>query len=145
MRRSPILEADERLEANDWLGSDTILPSIVHEGRTFECFLCKYSVAGVKKLRQHMKTHNSRVRHGDCDPKERRFFQFACDQCPKKYNLKSSLNQHKVTHKDKVFGCDECDKNFYSITRLNIHKQIHLPNRQRAFKCDSCVKSFFKK
>ena len=73
--------------------------------------------------------------------------QFQCEQCPKRYNKKSSVYDHvRKVHSVYFFQCQECGKLFYHQKSLNDHLTTdHLKDFsecQEIFKCDKCGKYF---
>ncbi|KAJ6626762.1 Transcription factor grauzone [Pseudolycoriella hygida] len=66
---------------------------------------------------------------------------FSCDQCGRKFFLKSTLDAHIENHEpmsSRPFKCDLCPKSFPRETSLMIHKNfVHLP-----VKCVQCDMSY---
>ena len=75
----------------------------------YECSLCDYMGDSKSQLAKHM---------GDVHGKH------PCDQCGKKFWLKTELNTHRmVVH---VTKCDQCEAKFGQETDLQTHiKEVH--------------------
>lgn len=78
----------------------------------------------------HMSTHNT---------EENACAKYACTVCDKKFNRKSNLKDHMITHSDvKPFSCETCQKRFTNASNLTKHKQLH--ENIKKFSCivESC-------
>ncbi|KAL9700482.1 hypothetical protein quinque_003923 [Culex quinquefasciatus] len=125
------------------------------------CFSCEYCQQ-VFKLKLDMQSHIKRVhlaetmfKCGTCGLEFKRkctrdsheichsnVFNFPCQQCDKKFKLRSQLMKHiRRVHKNPFFHCEHCSKPFY--TRDNMLNHIeHVHGIQMRFLCDICVASF---
>ncbi|CAH0549304.1 unnamed protein product [Brassicogethes aeneus] len=79
--------------------------------------------------------------HGvECDDVSGKKKLFQCDVCPKKYQTKMGLFNHKKYFhgKDELeeFKCDKCDYVTVRKSTIKIHLKIH--DKQSYFKCDYC-------
>ncbi len=112
------------------------------------CEICKVSVTGTTKLRNHMAKHhpesvtghvcsycgkkfldkNAMNRHmrqvhneGNCKTHQ-------CDMCPRSFVWKSGLKAHRITMhlKTPVYKCRVCEEGFYDTSaRYNHEKKLH--------------------
>jgi DNA-directed RNA polymerase subunit RPC12/RpoP len=71
---------------------------------------------------------------------------FACDECPKTYRLKTSLNNHVnwkhkgVVKKAKAYTCPLCDRVFANFTSHKYHVRMH--TNETPYKCTVCTRAF---
>ena len=65
---------------------------------------------------------------------------YACDRCGKTYKLKSSLQNHKSSHREDTHCCPECKTSFKYISGLRKHMKVcSSTDRPR---CSYCKKEF---
>lgn len=160
-----IIEADKSVQEDHsirMLDNDDLASDIVHQVKTFECFICKHAVAGVKRLRWHMKAHARYVEPEKPTPKaplqsvessdkklatkkssNKSPKSFACDKCPIQFAKKVYLTCHRKSHffKTKVYECYICK--VMRTKRLNLKKHMTLHDtREKKFVCDQCPKKY---
>lgn len=80
---------------------------------------------------------------------------FACEQCPKRFNKLSSLNNHRAVHlrgkpvtnanasQAITFKCTVCPKSFKNKRELDRHSVVH--SGIRSFQCLTCFARFARK
>ena len=92
----------------------------------FSCIVCAKSFKNSTILFTHKRSHQMKT--------------LTCQNCPVKFNSRSALKMHQITHtgkKDHV--CQICMKAFTQVGSLYRHQQFHEePNQQ----CDICEEKF---
>ncbi|XP_037034925.1 zinc finger protein OZF-like isoform X2 [Bradysia coprophila] len=69
---------------------------------------------------------------------------FSCDECGKEFNMKGSLNRHKMVHLGlKPFECDYCGMRFAQKCHMKQHQLTHQGDNMMP--CDKCGVSFASK
>ena len=95
------------------------------------CQHCEKTFMHPKNLREHIL-----VTHENYTP-------YHCDQCPRKFGIRSKLKSHKDVVHAKVI-CDICDQQTYNFFELKRHKaSAHGIVPENVFLCDICP-LFFK-
>ena len=121
------------------------------------CTICNKVCSTTQNLRihirgQHMK--NSRFKCSKCDhvawdanslrvhalTNEEAAKKHRCDQCPKSYNTKGLLNQHKKEHQGRAGPCPSCHKTFVQQSGFVSH--LHGGPAPKKFKCDVCSREY---
>lgn len=104
--------------------------------KKFKCKICGVSFAVLRYLRAHVQRHNSKKL-----PNEGK--KYECDECMKRYQSKTALNEHKKIHTGEApFICSYCSKSFMLITSYRDHMQKH--ENIQMHQCPFCTKSFIK-
>lgn len=73
----------------------------------------------------------------------------ACDQCPKKFNKRSSLQNHRIVHMGRnanalpTHTCNVCPKVFKTKRELDRHGLVH--TGIKSFECLTCFRRFARK
>lgn len=129
---------------------------------TYLCDLCGIKIKFRKNIENHMKEnhlkkiykcnhcsesfksrnnlyHHSQQIHGI--KTQVVFEKFSCDVCDRKFDMKSMLKQHKLSHEDiRPQVCDICNASFKSVGNMRRHLSCH--NETKNYLCDLCSKSF---
>ena len=95
----------------------------------FKCSQCEHVVGDAHSLKVHS------LMHAAVTSKHR------CNQCPKSYNTKGHLNQHKKEHMGRAGPCHHCGKTFAQQSGLISHLKSCGPAPKR-FKCDVCSREY---
>lgn len=101
-------------------------------GGPFPCQLCH----DVFQIKKDLILHKTK-QHAESKP-------FACDECPKKFKLNTSLQKHLANRhesKNKGFKCDKCNKSFVKRVYLTNH-QSRFHHLFKPFLCQICGKRF---
>jgi len=88
---------------------------LFHGGKNIECNQCDQKFRYRSSLYIHLRTHSDIKPH-------------VCDVCNMQFRSKKSLMRHKETHdknREKKFSCNECAKKFFIKSQLVTHKKIH--------------------
>lgn len=94
-----------------------------HSTVRYSCTLCSYSAQNNQCLRNHL-----RVQHSDEKP-------HCCDECGKKFKLRSTLRSHMVQHTGvKKFSCQFCSRTFASSGNFYAHRKRMHPKELAAVK-----------
>ncbi|XP_078123368.1 uncharacterized protein LOC144528568 [Sander vitreus] len=69
---------------------------------------------------------------------------FSCSECGKRFDFKSRLQRHEMTHTgEKPFSCSECGKCF--TERGTLRKHIRTHTGEKPFSCSVCKTSFIER
>ena len=80
----------------------------------------------------------SRKKHMTTDGRIKRV---ECDECEKKFRVRSDLVRHQRTHtREKPYECDICSKKFSVKHNLTVHHRTH--TGEKPYQCDVCEKKF---
>ena len=102
-------------------------------GYQYTCRVCQETFILRGDLDRHMDSHWGQKR-------------YSCDLCPKSFDGKRTLINHKLTHtKDrKRYPCDLCDKSFVHEWNVEQHRKTHFEEKKR-YPCDICGRSYTSK
>ena len=138
------LECDEDPLYN---ASDVIIPTIEPIKQEFqqvnsESFI-KQEIVEVKEDFSETEAKSDLVTDAKSDSR------YECDQCPKSYKNKVSLDKHvRAKHRDsfKSYKCDICQRICGSQTTLDYHVTTHYlsESTNKMLKCDHCSYSTYK-
>ncbi|XP_043252068.1 zinc finger Y-chromosomal protein 1-like isoform X4 [Colletes gigas] len=92
--------------------------------------VCRFCGKSVKNVMEHEYQHQKANKKVDC--------QFRCHLCPKKFQVRNSLDNHLLMHK-RGFKCNHCKEVFNRPSALKVHKEVvHGPSMV----CTICDKKF---
>lgn len=126
----------------------------------YTCDFCGAKIKFKKKITEHLKNHHqNRYKCSECESAFKRHRQlvkhsidvhgveiqlnlFSCDVCDRKFDMKSKLETHKLSHDDNARNhiCVTCNAAFKSVGNLHRHEATHVETKD--FKCPDCPKSF---
>ncbi|XP_041377490.1 zinc finger protein 236-like [Gigantopelta aegis] len=132
---------------------------------TLECNLCRRTFALRENWEQHMLSHLDKIEarpNSELEMKQLSIVdsgsnaivlsaktgdvEYRCDACGKRYQEKSELEKHLVTHiVDKFYECPICSNAFATKFSLRKHVINHLKGKGKPFKCELCEKAFNQK
>ncbi|XP_055325279.1 zinc finger protein PLAG1-like [Sitodiplosis mosellana] len=99
------------------------------------CNVCNKTFENKKRMSQHMKSHEEKVK-------------FICDKCGKMYHQQFNLENHKsaqhgeyLDEHQNVYKCRLCSAKFDNRTDLYTHMKNHANDNQELL-CDTCGKCF---
>ena len=92
--------------------------------KTHSCDICSKNFYFIGALRAHLKSHGISSE------------EYQCDACDKKFNTRSSYNDHIEWHSSTNYNCDICDKKYESKARF----RSHLRSKHEFKKCEVCDK-----
>ncbi|XP_031620318.1 zinc finger protein 181-like [Contarinia nasturtii] len=99
------------------------------------CKVCNKTFDNKKRMSQHMKTHEERVK-------------FICDKCGHQYANQFNLENHKsamhgeyVDEFENIYKCRLCNEKYTNRTDLYSHMKTHTNDTQRQI-CETCGKCF---
>ena len=118
------------------------------------CSLCSLEFDTEGKFIMHIRRQHTHVFSHKCKQCDRTFLDprslelhtnkhsksrpYACDVCPKTFQLQSGLDAHIRTHSGNQYRCEKCAKSYSSKVKLNMHMRTHQdPN---AYQCKFCQK-----
>uniref|UniRef100_A0A182X1E6 C2H2-type domain-containing protein n=1 Tax=Anopheles quadriannulatus TaxID=34691 RepID=A0A182X1E6_ANOQN len=110
----------------------TKLPLNAHEKNHIK-MLCKicHKLVTKHRFKTHLATHWGAYRCEVCEKKNQKF---ACEECPRQYDHKTQLQEHRYTHQLKT--CPFCKKNI----KRSCYQ--HVGMHMRSYKCSLCEKRF---
>lgn len=100
---------------------------IVTGERNFTCYICDKKFTTNDILVKHVTAHKD-------------VWSFKCDSCPRTFKSKDTLRIHKKKHLGKNFLCEECGKRFTLKSQLAFHYCTR--DRFRPYKCIICGHRF---
>lgn len=97
------------------------------------CTVCNKLFRTNYKLRVHMETHAENNAKFVCN----------FDRCNKAFKSKIGLQEHAAKHTGNYnFTCEECQKKFLLRSYFVAHKRIHSNTNQKTYSCSLCPKTF---
>lgn len=102
----------------------------LHNGKHYECEICKRKHVSQSELKAHLTSHSH----------ER---PFKCSYCPLVFKLQTAKRNHeKSVHTlSNTFTCEICGKSFNWRANLALHfRRVH--TTERPYKCHLCPKTF---
>ena len=100
----------------------------------FKCNKCEFIAGDVHSLKVHALMHEKAAK------------KHWCDQCPKSYNTKGHLIQHKKEHMGTAGPCPHCHKTFAQQSGLVFHLKgchiLHGGPAPKRFKCSICSREY---
>ena len=109
--------------------------------KPYQCTTCNMTFSSKGNFSYHVKTV-----HRESKPHH---VKFPCEMCDKKFDYKSLLIKHQLTHTKKrgsqvagedIIQCNVCNKKFQSKSSLLIHQRYH--GDEKEFKCRQCPMEF---
>lgn len=112
--------------------------------RRLKCTVCNMRFNYERSLNKHLLLHNDSSRSNEFnDENESDQTKYRCEICLKSFSTFSDFGDHKAIHSDAQFKCDECPRKFKFKYTLQTHKrQIHTDASLWKFECYVCRKRF---
>ena len=97
----------------------------IHEGKKYECNICKKSFTQSGSLSKHKTIHRKDI--------------YPCQDCGRVYSRQKLLDKHKINIHEGMYNCvglghlcKICDKSFSQKAALKLHKTIvHGPGKNK--------------
>lgn len=111
---------------------------------SYQALLYSNKDAHIKSIRPMVVIHHTQLINNILQKKSTPEKPFQCSHCSKRYNHKSSLRRHEITHcGENTFQCTHCDKSYKHRSSLIRHQITH--NVEKPFNCNHCDKSYKRK